>query len=332
VRLAPDQWLTHYLAGQVHHRARRPDEAMAAVRASLELQPEYAPTWELLARTHLLKGQWSQAAEAARRGLSIDPEESDLVSLLALALTGLKDAEQARAAAAHAVRLDPESATAHLVYGRAALAFGDPRTAAGAFREVLRLDPGIGQARDLLVTALKQRNPVYRILERLRGRFRGRRWMVFLLPVFPILTVCFVLIAVLHWAAWTAEAWTTLRLTRAEATRSLFDGPAAGMAVLCCGLICAGAALLGLGVSLGQDVIGTAGVAAMALVTPVQEAVHTGSGRARALLYGWAVLIGLAVVTSMVSGSTPLALLGGYAGLATIWVAAGVRLALGRGD
>lgn len=329
VRLAPDQWFTHYAAGQVHLRAGRPDEALTAVHTSLDLQPEYAPTWELLARVHVFKGQWQQAAEAARRGLAVDPQESDLASLLAVALTGLEEAEQATAAAAHAVQLDPESATAHLAYGRATLAFGDPRRAADAFREVLRLDPGFDQARDLLVLALKQRNPLYRRLARLRGRLRGGR-LVFLLPAVPPLIVVFILVAVLHWAVWVAEAWTTLRLARAKATRLLFEGTESRLAVLCCGLVIAGAALLVLGVALGHDALGTAGVAVMALVTAVQEAVHTGSARGRAILYGWTVLLVLAIATSVTVGSTGLALLSVYAGLGTIWGAAGVRRALGQ--
>jgi tetratricopeptide (TPR) repeat protein len=329
IRLAPDQWLTHYVAGQVHHLAGRPDDALAALHVALELEPEYAPIWELLARVHVFKGQWTQAAEAARRGLAVDPQESDLVSLLAVALTELGEAEQATAAAAHAVGLDPESATAHLAYGRAALAFGDPRRAADAFREVLRLAPGFDQARDLLVTALKQRNPLYRRLARLRGGLRGGR-LVFLLPVVPPLVVVFILIAVLHWAAWVAEAWTTLRLARAKATRLLFEGAEARVAVLCCGLVAVGAAVLVLGAALGQETVGTAGVAVMALVTAVQEAVHTGSARGRAILYGWTVLLVLAIVTATILAATGAVLLSVYAGLATIWVAAGVRRAVGH--
>ncbi len=330
VRLAPDQWLTHYMAGQVYQHAGRPDEAMAAINVSLALEPEYAPAWELLARAHLGKGEWPQTAEAARRGLALDPQDSDLVSLLALALTKMGDEEQATAAAAHAVRLDPESPTAHLAYGRAALAFGDPRRAADAFREVLRLAPGFDEARDLLVAALKDRNPLYRRLARLRGVFRGGRRLVFLLPAAPPLVVFFILVAVLHWAAWVAEAWTTLRLARAKATRLLFSDVEARVAVLCCCLVAAGAALLALGGTLGLSAVGTAGVGVMALVTPVQEAVHTGSARARTVLYAWTALLGLAVAVSMVLTAPTTALLCVYAGLATIWVAAGVRRVLGH--
>ncbi|WP_433424903.1 tetratricopeptide repeat protein [Microtetraspora malaysiensis] len=330
VRLAPDQWLTHYMAGQVYQHAGRPDETIAAINASLALEPEFAPAWELLARAHLMKGEWPETAEAARRGLALDPQDSDLVSLLALALTKTGEEEQARAAAAHAVQLDPESATAHLAYGRMALAFGDPRRAADAFREVLRLAPGFDEARDLLVAALKQRNPLYRRLTRLQGRFRGNRRLVFLLPAVPPLIVFFVLVAVLHWAAWVAEAWTTLRLARMKATRLLFSDAEARAALMCCGLVAVGAAVLTLGVTLGLNAVGTAGVAVMALVTSVQEAVHTGSARGRTVLYGWTALLALAIAASAVLTSPTTALLCVYAGLSTIWVAAGIRRVLGR--
>ncbi|MEU8103641.1 tetratricopeptide repeat protein [Nonomuraea muscovyensis] len=325
VRLVPDFWFGHYVAGQALFRAGRYDEAIAALRTALNLNLSYAPIWEVLARIHLHRGEWSLTVDAARRGLEIDPEESDLVSLLALGLSGLGQTAAAGDAAAQAVRLSPESALAHLVYGRAALARGRAGEAAEAFREVLRLDPSFGQARDLLVAALKQRNPLYRWLERLRGRFFGGWRLVLLLPVAPPLIAVFVLIALLHWAAWVAEAFTTLRLTRARATSLLFEAGESRVAVLCCGLLAAGAALLALGIALAGEPVGTAGVAVMALVTPVQEAAHTGSPLGRRILFGWVGLLAVAAIVSAALGAVAGALLSCYAALATIWIAAGVR-------
>ncbi|GII57461.1 hypothetical protein Pth03_58500 [Planotetraspora thailandica] len=325
VRLSPDHWFSHYVAGQAYYRAGYPHEAVTAARACLALSPEHAPTWDLLARVYVYIEQWPQAADAARRGLEVDPENPDLVSLLALALTMLGDAVPAKETAARAVGLSPESAMAHLVYGRAQLAFGSPGEAARAFREVLRLAPGFDQARDLLVEALKWRNPVYRMLARLRGRFAGGWRMLLLLPAVPPLVAVFVLIAVLHWAAWVAEAVTTLRLARAKATRLLFEGSEARVAALCCCLLVAGAALLVTGVAAGQEAVGVAGAAVMALITALQEAAHTSAPRGRAVLYAWVGLLGLAIALSAILSSTTAALLATYAGLATIWVAAGVR-------
>ncbi|MEV4802449.1 tetratricopeptide repeat protein [Nonomuraea sp. NPDC049421] len=325
VRLAPDHWFSHYAGAQVYYRARDADRAMAAVRTTLDLEPQYAPAWELLARVHMLKGEWPLMAGAARQGLSIDPEDTDLVSLLALAHVNQGEAEPARAAAAHAVRLDPESPTAHFVHGRVSLRLGDARQAADAFREVLRLDPGYSVARDLLVAALKQRNPLYRWLSRLRGRFAGGWRLVFLLPVVPPLVAVFIVLAVLHWVAWVAEAWTTLRLARDKATGLLFEGTAARVAVGCLALVVVGAALLAAGIALGHEALGTAGVAAMALVTPVQEAAHTGAPRRRTVLYAWSALLALAATVGTLLAQPAVPLLAGYAALATVWLATAVR-------
>ncbi|MBX6383733.1 MAG: tetratricopeptide repeat protein [Microbispora sp.] len=325
VRLAPDQWFPHYVAGQAYYRAGRPHEAAAAAQACLALSPEHAPAWELLARVYIYIEQWPQAADAARRGLAADPEDADLAALLSLPLTMLGDAYGARQAAARALMLDPENALAHLAHGRAELVFGAPAEAARAFREVLRLAPGFDQARDLLVAALKLRNPVYRVLARLRGSFFGGWRMLFLLVVMPPIIAVFALIALLHWAAWIAEAVTTLRLARGKATRLLFEEAQARVAVVSCCLPVAGAALLVTGVATGREALGTAGAAVMALVTAVQEAAHTTARPGRVLLYGWAGLLGLAAVVSAIASWTAVALLTTYAGLATIWVAAGVR-------
>ncbi|MGI5293096.1 tetratricopeptide repeat protein [Nonomuraea polychroma] len=330
VRLTPDDWFAHYTAAQVLHRADQPGQALAAVQASLALHPEHAPTWDLLARLHLRSGRWPQMAEAAHRGLAIDPADSDLVSLLALAMTGLGWREQAKAAAEHAVRLDPENAMAHLAYGQTMLTFGEPHRAAEAFREVLRLNPGLNDARDLLLSALKSRNPVYRVLSRIQERFRGTWLMLLLLPVAPSLIVIFVLIAVLHWAAWVAEAWLTLRLARQQPARLLLRGAETRAALACCWLLAAGAATLLLGAGSGSTAVGIAGAALMALVTPVQEATHTGAAHARSLLYGWAALLGLAGFWSAISASWGVALLSACLALATIWLAPGLRRVLHR--
>jgi tetratricopeptide (TPR) repeat protein len=325
IRLVPDHWYTHYVSGQVFYRAGLADPAITAARESLRHSTEESSTWELLTRAHMMKGQWREAADAARRGLAVDPEVPDLVSLLSMAHTKLGEAEPARAAAAQAIRLDPESATAHLASGRAALTFGDPKAAADSFREVLRLDPGFAPARDLLVAALKQRNPLQRMLSNLRRRYRGGWRLVFLLPVAPPLIAIFILIALLHWAAWVSESVTVLRLARGRATRLLFEGVEARVALSCCGLLVAGIGVLALGIALGHEIVGTAGVAIMALITAVQETTHTGSPRGRAVLRVWTGLLVVAIAAAVIAGAQGGAMLSLYAALGTIWVAAGVR-------
>ncbi|MFI7703060.1 tetratricopeptide repeat protein [Nonomuraea sp. NPDC049480] len=325
IRLLPDDWYPHYVAGQVFLHLGLADPAINCAKESLKHSTEHTSTWELLARAHHRKGQWPEMADAARSGLAVDPQVSVLVSLLSFAYTKLGEAEPARAAAAHAIQLDPEHPTAHLVAGQVALAFGDPKGAADSFREVLRLDPEYGPARDLLVTALKQRNPLQRMLSNLRRRYRGGWRLVFLLPVAPPVIAIFILVALLHWAAWVSESVTVLRLARSRATRLLFERAESRVAMACCGLLLAGAGVLALGITLGQEAVGTAGVAIMALITPVQESTHTSSPRGRGVLYSWTGLLVAAIATALIVGSQPGALLSVYAGLGTIWLAAGAR-------
>ncbi|SFI87994.1 Tetratricopeptide (TPR) repeat [Streptosporangium canum] len=336
VRLAPEHWFPHYMAGQVLYYADRPEEALRAARAALAIDLDQAQIWELLARVHGGREEWPLMAEAARRGLALDPHDSKLVSFLAVALGELGDREQALAVAGDAVRLDPEAPLAHLVYGRVLLAFGSARDAARAFREVLRLDPGMDRARELLVVALKRRNPLYRAVSRLPGSLGSWRVLA-LLPLISPLIAIFVVIAVAHWAMWVAESLVTLRLARGAYNRLLFRRGELRSAVLCCAVLAGGTALLVLGVTLSHPVTGVAGAALLALVTPIQEAAYTASPLARKILTGWAGALALVIAVSLALSvlwpariPTGVPLLAMWAGLGTIWVAAAVRRLFGR--
>ncbi|MFI6484376.1 hypothetical protein ACIBH1_41100 [Nonomuraea sp. NPDC050663] len=208
--------------------------------------------------------------------------------------------------------------------GRTALAVNDARTAAGAFREVLRLDPGADHARDLLVEALKRGNPLYRWLSRLSA-YRASWRLIFLLPAVPPVILVFVLVMLAHWAAWVAEALSTLRLARGSYTRLLLERGHVRAATLAAGLLPVGAAVLAAGVAAGGELLPTAGVAVLALVTPVLEAAYTGGRSARRVLAGWAALLAAAVVAGVVSGLFGLVLAAMWGSLATIWLAVPVR-------
>ncbi|MFI7050671.1 tetratricopeptide repeat protein [Streptosporangium canum] len=336
VRLAPEHWFPHYMAGQVLYYADRPEEALRAARAALAIDLDQAQIWELLARVHGDREEWPLMAEAARRGLALAPHDSKLVSFLAVALGELGDREQALAVAGDAVRLDPEAPLAHLVYGRVLLAFGSARDAARAFREVLRLDPGMDQARELLVVALKRRNPLYRAVSRLPGSLGSWRVLA-LLPLISPLIAIFVVIAVAHWAMWVAESLVTLRLARGAYNRLLFRRGELRSTVLCGAVLAGGTALLVLGVTLSHPVTGVAGAALLALVTPIQEAAYTASPLARKILTGWAGALALVIAVSLALSvlwpariPTGVPLLAMWAGLGTIWVAAAVRRLFGR--
>ncbi|MEW9532688.1 tetratricopeptide repeat protein [Microbispora sp. NPDC049125] len=333
IRLDPGHYFSHLALGLVLKDTGRPQEALEAARAALSLDHGKVDVWRLLARLHAMLLEWRLAADAARQGLAVAPQDSTLASLLGQALCVLEDGPAALAVTAEAVRLDPESSSAHLVRGIALLVFADAGEAAREFREVLRLDPGVDQARELLVVALKRRNPVHRALSGMASRFRGNPRLLLLLPVAPWLILVIILVALLHWAMWVAETFVTLRMSRGAYTRLLLRRGEPRGALLCLWLLVSGTALLVLGVALGHSPTGSAGVATLALVTPVQEALHAGSRLRHRILGGWATALALVVPVALALSATRpdhpdttgVLMLTTYAALSSVWVAALVR-------
>lgn len=330
VRLAPDAWFPHFVAGHILLRANRAREGLQAAWAALRIAPERAPAWELAARLHLKLKQWWLAAQAAQWGLAHNPQDSDLASLESLALTELANAPEAMALAADAVRRDPEQPLAHLAAGHAALVARDPGAAAQEFREALRLDPGNEHAVQWLVVALKQGDPVFRVLFRgLRGI--GKRRLI--LPI-GLWVILFGVLAVGHWTLWTADAADTLRLARSPYHRLLLRRREITAAWLSAGAVAAGLLTFAAGVAFRRADLASAGVATAALVTPIQETCSNVERRRRMILGGWTVLLALAtgtvvagsaVAPSAVTLGVPLALLA----FLTVWPAQWARR-LGR--
>ena len=326
VRLVPDNWWPHYVAAFILWKADRDRAGLTAAWAALRIDPSRASIWDVIARLHLSLQEWWLAVRAAQRGLACDPENSDLASLQSLALTELANAPGAAALAAEAVRLNPEEPLAHLAVGHAALGAKDPRAAEQAFREALRLTPANDHARDRLVIALKQRDPVYRVLYRWLNNLGKRRLRLPLALWVPF----HIVIAAGHWGLWTAGAAGTLRLARDPYSRMLLPAGEIRAAWLSAGAVAAGVLTFVAGAVPGRSDLATAGVAMAALVTPVHETCTVTDRRAQMILGGWAVLLTLgiagAVALSAVSPSpatpgVPLALLA----VLTVWPARWIK-------
>ncbi|MBN2021335.1 MAG: tetratricopeptide repeat protein [Pirellulales bacterium] len=164
IHAAPDHWFTHYAQAHVLWHANRAAEARRAVAEAIRLEPRVAELWGLLAMIeHNLK-QWDRSLAAARRGLAIDPEDAMCVNAESMALVKLGRAGEAHARLDDALARDPENAWSHANQGWTLLEKGEVRRAQERFREALRLEPELDWARHGMVTALKARNPVYRVL------------------------------------------------------------------------------------------------------------------------------------------------------------------------
>ncbi|WP_062992638.1 tetratricopeptide repeat protein [Nocardia anaemiae] len=329
IRLAPHWWYPHYVAGTVLHGAHRKDDALRAARAAQYFDPRVPAIWTLLARIHMAREEWRLSAQAARAGLTHDPHNAELVSLMTMALSEI-GAPGAMASAAQAVRLDPEDPLAHFAYGYAAMATRDIDKAVSAFQEALRLDPSMDVARQQLVEALKRRNPVYRGMVWLQKENMGE-------AIAPLVakTLHWGLLWAICWAQWTVGALLTWRLSRDTEHRQILRGNDLHAAWLSLLALAVGAVMLvgGIAYNHPETGIAAAGLATLALVTPIQETFATPTQPARRILGCWTILLVAALATSLgiavipaspdELGASPVLVM--LAALASVWVAHTIR-------
>ena len=161
---APGIDFCHYVHAAILRDRNRFSEAMAAIEEAIRLDPEDANNRSLLGSIHAQQQRWDKALAAADAGLAIDAEHQGCTNLRALALTQLGRKDEATATIAGALERSPENSMTHANQGWALLHRNDPKKALEHFQESLRLDPTNDFAREGLLTALKARNPVFRLL------------------------------------------------------------------------------------------------------------------------------------------------------------------------
>jgi tetratricopeptide (TPR) repeat protein len=162
--LDPDLDLAHHVRGRALRDRNRFDEAERAAREAVRLDPDDADHRALVASIRCARSDWPGTLAEAEAGLALDPGNEACVNLRALALTQLGRRDEAAAAIDGALERAPESSLAHTNQGWAHLHANRPREAQESFREALRLDPGNDWAREGMLTALKARNPAFRML------------------------------------------------------------------------------------------------------------------------------------------------------------------------
>lgn len=184
IGLAPDLDFAHYVRARVLRDRNRFAEAAKAAAEAIRLDPDNANNRLILASIHCSQSQWPACLAAADAGLAIDPEHDACANLRALALTHLGRKDEAAATIAGALQRSPENSLTHTNQGWALLHRNQPQPALEHFREALRLDPGNAWAREGLLTALKARYLVFRLLLAyflFMSRQRGSiRWVIFI--------------------------------------------------------------------------------------------------------------------------------------------------------
>jgi tetratricopeptide (TPR) repeat protein len=157
IRLKPDApWLRNNL-GLALQAKGQVEEAIAAFRQALALEPKDARVHYNLGNALAAKGQVDQAIAAFRQAITLDPKDAKAHTNLGSALhtKGLWD--EALAACQKAIVLDPKLAMAYNNLGLALKEKGQVERAIAAYHQAIAVDPKLGLAYYNLGIALEVR-------------------------------------------------------------------------------------------------------------------------------------------------------------------------------
>ncbi len=132
--------------GNALYGERRIDEAIAAYRAAISLNPDYAQAHNNLGVALRAGGRLDEAVAACREAVRLQPSYASAWNNLGSMLQRQGDHEAAVAAYEESLRLNPGAATAHYNLGCTLRFVGRGREAADAFRSAVRLKPDFADA------------------------------------------------------------------------------------------------------------------------------------------------------------------------------------------
>jgi tetratricopeptide (TPR) repeat protein len=130
-----------FATATAHHQAGQLEDAVAAYRAVIGLDPRVAAAHVNLAVALAGLGQTKDAAAAFRQAIAIDPKDSKSQYNLGLAEQSLGHLQAAEQAFLTSLDLDPAHAKAHAALGVIRLGMGRPAEAETACRAALALAP-----------------------------------------------------------------------------------------------------------------------------------------------------------------------------------------------
>lgn len=124
----------------------RYEEAVLALRGSLELKPHSPDAYYTLGMAYEALGYWKDALAAYRETVRLDPSYIMAYNAMGLALGSLDRWKEAEAALREALHLNPSLAEAHANLGAAYRHLGRLDEAKEAYRKAVRLRPDYAEA------------------------------------------------------------------------------------------------------------------------------------------------------------------------------------------
>lgn len=142
--------------GSAYLGTNQPQQADAAARRALSMDPESAWANRILSMALYLYGPPAEAVKAARRAIELEPHEALSHASLAMSLAETKTEDglaEAEDAAQRAVALAPGLVTSYNTLGRVQLARRKRQEAGETLKRALEIDPENVEARNLLATS-----------------------------------------------------------------------------------------------------------------------------------------------------------------------------------
>lgn len=183
--LAPGEAAVHFEVGKNASHIGKKDEAIAALKEALKLQPDFAEAKCLMGMVLMDTGQTDEALRFSREAVDLRPEDARLRVIYGGLLSRGERLEEAAAACREALKHAPNYAEAHNTLASVLKRQGKFSEALPHFREAVRLRPGSPSAMIGLAWVLathpdarvRNAGEAVEIGERLAELSRYQNWM-----------------------------------------------------------------------------------------------------------------------------------------------------------
>jgi tetratricopeptide (TPR) repeat protein len=154
--------VAHEARGEALLAVGRNDDAAAAARKALELDPQLTPARVLLATALLAHGKHAEAVAEAKKATEANPQSDEAFAVYGLALLAqdAKNWSEAIAQAQQGAFLNPNNPVVQVAVGRIFEAQGNLDQATSAYRKAVEKDPTNTGARRALISLQERRGDV----------------------------------------------------------------------------------------------------------------------------------------------------------------------------
>jgi tetratricopeptide (TPR) repeat protein len=144
------------------------DQAEAALREALRIDPYDAAAWDLAGRAMAEKGQFPEALFDFEKAIHYRPDFAPYLYEYALTLSSASEFDRAQENVEAALRADPKLAEAHFLLGRLLVRKRQLPGAAAEYSQAVRLRPDFARVRLDLASVLAAQGDIQRAAEQLR--------------------------------------------------------------------------------------------------------------------------------------------------------------------